>query len=146
MTGPLLFSVMLAVLLTTSPSVGAARAAPTANQLLGRALLEALRGGGYVLLFRHAITDRGQRDADLQNLENCQTQRNLSDEGRQQATAIGQAFRQLQIPVATVLASPYCRTLETARLAFEQVEPSNDLISEFSDTAPGSRERLADAL
>ena len=123
-----------------------AQAAPAVNQLQGRALLDALRGGGYVLLFRHAITDRGQRDADLHNLENCETQRNLSDEGRLQATAVGEAFRQLQIPVGNVLASPYCRTLETARLAFERVEPSNDLISELSVTEPGSQERLTAAL
>ena len=138
---------VLIVLLIGSPIVaGAAVAAPPANQLQGRALLDALRAGGYVLLFRHAITDRAQRDADLKNLENCATQRNLSEQGRQQAAAIGEAFRQLHIPVAAVLASPYCRTLDTARLAFGVAEPSADLISELSDDAPGSRERLTAAL
>jgi phosphohistidine phosphatase SixA len=147
MTVPVLLATVLAILIALSPIDNVASAnAPIAQQLQGRALLDALRGGGYVLLFRHAITDRSERDADLNNLENCATQRNLSVQGRQQATAIGEAFRQLQIPVAIVLASPYCRTLETARLAFGVAEPSADLISELSDSAPGSRERLTAAL
>ena len=135
------------VLLAAGPiAPSAPAAAAPAGQLQGRALLDALRGGGYVLLFRHAATDYGQSDVDKQNLENCQAQRNLSEQGRQQAAAIGQALRQLQIPVATVLASPYCRTLETARLAFDSAEPSADLISELSDDASGGRERLTAAL
>ncbi len=118
MAGPCLFTLALSLVLAIGPVAGTTRAAAPAEPLQGHALLDALRGGGYVLLFRHAATDYGQSDVDKQNLENCLTQRNLSEQGRQQAAAIGQAFRQLQIPVGTDLASPYCRTQETARLAY----------------------------
>lgn len=140
-----LLTCALSCLLAIGVVAGAAPA--PAEQLQGRALLDALRGGGYVLLFRHAATDYGQSDVDKQDLENCLTQRNLSEQGRQQAAAIGQAFRQLQIPVGAVLASPYCRTLETARLAFGVAEPSGELVLEPpSDEMPGERERLTAAL
>jgi len=90
-------------------------------------LLEALRHGGYVIYFRHAATDRTQADSDTQNLENCQTQRNLNDQGRADARLIGEAFRALAIPVGKVLSSAYCRTRETAELAFSQAELTQDL-------------------
>lgn len=141
-----LVTAVLIVLFAAGAVVGAAQAAAPAEQLQGRVLLEALRGGGYVLLFRHAATDYGQNDVDKQNLENCLTQRNLSEAGREQAAAIGQAFRQLGIPVGTVLASPYCRTLETARLAFGVAEPSGDLVLEPSDDTSGDRTQLTAAL
>lgn len=141
-----LITAALIVLLVAGAVASPARTAAPSEQLQGRALLDALRGGGYVLLFRHAATDYLQSDVDRQNLENCATQRNLSEHGRQQASLIGQAFRQLQIPVGAVLASPYCRTLETARLAFGAAEPSADLVSELSNDTSGDRERLTAAL
>jgi virginiamycin B lyase len=81
-------------------------------------LVRALREGGLVLVFRHAATDFSKPDRDPVDLERCSTQRNLSAEGRAQARAIGRAIRRLEIDVGTVLASAYCRTRETARLAF----------------------------
>ncbi len=104
-------------------------------------LVQSLRQGGYVIYFRHAATDFSMRDRDRQNLNNCQTQRNLNAQGRSESRAIGQAFQALQIPVGRVLASPYCRTLETARLAFGRAEPSRALISPFS--VPGEAGRRA---
>jgi broad specificity phosphatase PhoE len=50
--------------------------------------------------------------------EDCSTQRNLTDAGRAEARAIGAEIRELGIPVGEVLASPFCRTMETARLIF----------------------------
>jgi len=50
--------------------------------------------------------------------EDCAQQRNLTDRGRADARAIGAAIRRLHIPVTTVLASPFCRTRETAELVF----------------------------
>ena len=87
-------------------------------ELQGRALLAALRGGGYILYFRHTATDFGQSDERMTGYEECATQRNLTDNGRAEARAIGAALRELSIPVGDVLASPYCRTMETARLMF----------------------------
>jgi phosphohistidine phosphatase SixA len=56
--------------------------------------------------------------------DDCATQRNLTDAGRADARAIGAQLRRLGIPVGRVLASPYCRTMETGRLIFGQAEVS----------------------
>jgi phosphohistidine phosphatase SixA len=67
---------------------------------------------------RHSITDMSQNDAKMANFEDCANQRNLTDDGRAQARAISAQIKRLGIPVGAVLASPFCRTVETARLAF----------------------------
>ncbi len=86
----------------------------------GQELVDALRGGGYVLYFRHTATDSSQGDeqAGEEWWTSCDAQamRQLSEEGQAQARAIGEALRALEIPVGEVWASPYCRTMETGRL------------------------------
>lgn len=94
--------------------------ATTPTPLNDLALVDALRGGGYNIYFRHVSTDWSQSD-DLRRAEDwlsCDPtrMRQLSDPGRADAVAIGNAFRKLEIPVSEILASPYCRTVETARL------------------------------
>jgi phosphohistidine phosphatase SixA len=86
--------------------------------------VERLRGGGYILYFRHAATDLSQNDAKMTSFEDCPTQRNLTDRGRADARTIGAAIRVLGIPIGKVRASPFCRTVETARLAFGRAEPT----------------------
>lgn len=93
-------------------------------ELKGTALVAALRGGGYVLYFRHAATDFGQNDDRMTGYEDCATQRNLIDKGRADARAIGAAVRRLAIPADDVLASPFCRTMETAQLIFGRATAS----------------------
>jgi len=93
-------------------------AAQTTSPLEGKALVEALRQGGYVLYLRHASTDFGQSDEAMTDYANCAQQRNLTDAGRAEARAIGAAIRQLRIPVGPILASPFCRTRESATLVF----------------------------
>jgi phosphohistidine phosphatase SixA len=85
-------------------------------------LVRKLQEGGLVIYLRHAATDRSKEDTGVVDLEDCSTQRNLSDEGREQARTIGVGFRRLEIPVGEVLSSEYCRTRETATLAFGRVE------------------------
>src|SRR5215211_3193101 len=116
------------------------------SQLRGPALADALRNGGYVVFFRHAATDFSQEDTDTQTLRNCLTQRNLTAAGRADARAIGRAFRSLRIPVGTVLASRYCRTRETARLAFRRVRTTLDLTSLPSAATAAERNRRIAAL
>jgi phosphohistidine phosphatase SixA len=58
------------------------------------------------------------------NLNDCTTQRVLSEKGRQNSRAIGAAIRALDVPIGPVLASPLCRTVETAMLAFGSAEKS----------------------
>ena len=77
-----------------------------------------LKGGGQALLMRHAVTTTGVGDPPGMRLDDCATQRNLSEEGRRDARRIGETFRARGIPVGRVMSSPWCRCLETARLAF----------------------------
>ncbi len=77
----------------------------------------ALEGGGAFLLLRHGTAER-RNDPRLLSTGNCARERNLSEKGREEAALIGEAFRRRGISITAVLASPYCRTLETARLAF----------------------------
>lgn len=134
----------------TTPSADPATPSPAATTasdqpLAGSALVEALQGGGYVIYFRHAATDFAQPDADRENLENCATQRNLDAQGRADAAAIGAGFRALNIPVGQVLSSEYCRTRETAELAFGRVTLTRDLTSRANAPAD-ERARRRDAL
>jgi hypothetical protein len=89
-------------------------------------VLSLLREGGYVLYFRHTSTDFSQNDSRMTSFEDCASQRNLTDRGRDEARAIGEHVRRLKIPVGEVLASPFCRTMETARLAFGKATATGD--------------------
>lgn len=80
-----------------------------------------------MLYMRHASTDFGQNDSRMTSYEDCASQRNLTDQGREEARRIGAHLRRLGIPIGEVFASPYCRTMETARLAFGKARASNDV-------------------
>jgi broad specificity phosphatase PhoE len=86
-----------------------------------------LKAGGQVILIRHAITTPGVGDPPGFRLDDCATQRNLTDEGRAHARRVGEAFRAHGIPVERVLSSPWCRCVETARVAFGAAEVSTPL-------------------
>src|SRR5262245_2403480 len=81
-----------------------------------------LKGGGQVILIRHAITTPGVGDPPGMRVDDCSTQRNLTDEGRRDARRVGETFRTRGLVVDRVLSSPWCRCLETARLAFGRSE------------------------
>ena len=85
-------------------------------------LWKALQQGGHVLYIRHALTTPGFGDPPGFKLEDCSTQRNLSDEGRAQARRMGDALRSRKVPIGEVLSSPWCRCLETAKLAFGRAQ------------------------
>jgi phosphohistidine phosphatase SixA len=93
-------------------------AAGADDALTGRALVDALKSGGLVIYFRHAATDFGENDINMTDYADCKNQRNLTDAGRQDARAIGAAVKRLGLPIGEVLASPFCRTMETANLIF----------------------------
>ena len=92
--------------------------ATDADVLADRPLLAALKAGGLILYFRHTSTDFGQNDEQMTGFEDCARQRNLTDLGRDEAKVIGAAIKRLALPVGDVLASPFCRTMETAKLIF----------------------------
>jgi broad specificity phosphatase PhoE len=94
---------------------------------------DALRTPGAVVVLRHSYAP-GSFDPPGARLDDCSTQRNLDESGRAQAKRVGEAFRQNGIAVGAVLSSPRCRCLDTARLAFEQVEPWTALQGALRDT------------
>ena len=130
--------VLLCLLLLTGCS-GLSAPEPE-GPLTGDRLVEALRDGGLVLFLRHTETTAEGVD-DLSRPEQCQGQRSLTPAGRQQARDIGRAFEQLDIPVGDVVASPICRTAETARLAFGRTDTDRALLP--AEDAPPTQEQLA---
>ena len=109
------------------------------------AVLGELRKGGFVVYFRHAATEQSGATDETADLTRCETQRNLSSEGRAQAERIGNAIKTLGIPVGTVAASPFCRTKDTAQLAFGRLTVNKDLYFVISTDAAETK-RLATAL
>jgi phosphohistidine phosphatase SixA len=83
-------------------------------------VLAALREGGVAVLLRHASAP-GTFDPPEFRLGDCGTQRNLDPSGREQARRIGAWFRAQGLAPAAVRSSPWCRCLDTARLAFGDV-------------------------
>jgi phosphohistidine phosphatase SixA len=97
--------------------------------IASEALWAQLKAGGQVVLMRHAVTTPGVGDPPGMRLDDCATQRNLTDEGRRHARRTGDAFRERGVVVDRVLSSPWCRCLETARLAFGIPAEKSDSLS-----------------
>lgn len=111
-------SVSLAASALAALAVAAlAFAQATPAPLDDKAVLARLRAGGVTLYFRHVATDFSQNDERYVEGD-CATQRNLTDAGRDDARRIGAEIARLKIPIGDVLASPFCRTVETATLMF----------------------------
>jgi phosphohistidine phosphatase SixA len=102
---------------------------------------------GTVVLFRHALAP-GSGDPSGFKLNDCTTQRNLSDAGRAQAQRIGQAFMNRRIGVVAVWSSQWCRTRETADLAFPGQPVDQPAFNSFFGTPDAAPEqtRAAKAL
>lgn len=111
-----------------------------------RDLWQRLHEGGYVLLIRHAATHPGIGDPPGFRLAVCSTQRNLSEQGRRDARALGAALRKRGIPLGPVLSSRWCRCLDTARLAFGRVEEAPMLDSLFRDSEAAVRAKVREVL
>lgn len=77
-----------------------------------------LRQGGVAVMLRHAQTVAGVGDPPGFRIDLCSTQRNLSEEGREQAKRIGQWFQSQRLSPRAVLSSAWCRCIDTADLAF----------------------------
>ena len=139
--------VLLVFYLVALPAFAAGSAEPK-EKLTDAELLMQLRQGGLNVYFRHVSTDFAQSDENTFDYEDCAKQRNLSDQGREEARRIGTAIRRLEIPVAEVLASPYCRTTETATLVFGKATKSTEVFDEglakllATPTPPGSNRGL----
>lgn len=102
--------------------LGAALLAPWWTRLRAdEPVRAALERGGVVIAFRHALAP-GTFDPPGFRLDDCSSQRNLSDEGRAQARRVGAWFRARSLAPSKVLSSPWCRCVDTATLAFGSAE------------------------
>jgi phosphohistidine phosphatase SixA len=109
--------------------------------------IDALRQGGHVIVFRHGATHADQADTDPLHLENVVQQRQLNDQGRELARAIGAAMRTLKVPVAAVHTSAFRRAKETGELlGFGEVQPSPDFSEGGLVVTPLENTRRAQAL
>lgn len=107
----------------------------------------ALKAPGTIVLFRHATAPGGGDPAGYV-LNDCSTQRNLDEQGRTQARRIGERFRAQGIKVEAVLSSQWCRTRDTAQLAFPGLSKDapafnsffSDRSNEASQTAAARRQ------
>ena len=88
-------------------------------------------------MLRHAQTEPGVSDPAGYRLDQCSTQRNLSDEGRAQAQRIGQWFKGHQLQPRSVQSSVWCRCKDTAELAFGTYKVLGALASTFDN--PGAQ-------
>lgn len=109
-------------------------AAQTVPPLFDNDLVQALREGGFNIYFRHAATDWSQSDkvGARDDWLSCDSSRmrQLSADGRQTSINIGNAMRALGLPIGKVMASPYCRTVETAQLMqLGAVEATTDVMN-----------------
>jgi phosphohistidine phosphatase SixA len=99
---------VLAIVLTITPGLGA----DDPNEAWA-----ALVKGAHVAVIRHGNAPPGYGgDPPGFRVDDCTTQRNLDDIGREQARAVGEAFRTYGVRVDRVVSSPMCRCLETGQL------------------------------
>jgi phosphohistidine phosphatase SixA len=109
--------------------------------------INALRQGGYVIVFRHGATHQDQADTDPLNPSNVAQQRQLTDAGRAKAGEIGEAFRKLRIPVGQVHTSVFNRAVENGKLMnLGEVTPSLDIAEGGLVVTPTENNRRAQAL
>lgn len=100
---------------------------------------------GTVVLFRHANAP-GIGDPPNFTLGICDTQRNLDAAGREQARRIGQQFRRQSIAVRQVLHSQWCRTRDTAQLAFPGIASDAPAFNSFFEDPARNQAQTASAL
>ncbi len=99
---------------------------------LTKNLMNQLNDGGKLIFIRHAYAP-GNGDPVNFNLNDCSTQRNLSDAGRNQSKTISNFFKKNQIAIDLVISSEWCRCKETAFIAFKDFETKNFLNSFYSE-------------
>ncbi|MFL5527412.1 MAG: histidine phosphatase family protein [Gemmatimonadaceae bacterium] len=132
----------LADSMTGAEKKGSAPAAADIDELIND-----LRHGGYVIVFRHAPTNRDQSDSDPLNYSDTTHQRLLSATGIELATKVGYALRELRIPVGSVYTSRFSRAVETGKLiGGNVVTPTLDVTEGGLVATPIENDRRAAAL
>jgi phosphohistidine phosphatase SixA len=107
---------------------------------------EALDTPGAFAIMRHALAPGTGDPANL-TVGDCSTQRNLNQQGRDQATRIGQAFRDRGHSFDIVLTSQWCRCRDTAELLnlgpVQEVPAFNSFFQDFSTRESQTAEALS---
>jgi len=107
----------------------------------------ALRDGGHVIVFRHGATHQDQAETDPLNPKNVAQQRQLNDDGKALAKAIGEAMRKLKIPVGEVWTSLFQRAVDTGTLlGFGEVKSTADVTEGGLVVSPNENNRRTQAL
>lgn len=96
-----------------------------------KSLIDEIKDGGKLIFIRHTLAP-GNGDPANFNLNDCSTQRNLSEKGRDQAKNIGKFFNINKLWVEKVFSSEWCRCKETADLAFNNFKTQKFLNSFYS--------------
>ena len=112
---------------------------------LNKNLLNQLEDGGKLIFIRHAYAPGGG-DPNNFNLDDCSTQRNLNNEGREQAKYIGEFFKKNKIEIDKVLSSELCRCKETAKIAFKNFCTNSFLNSFYSSKYRKNKEKQIEML
>ncbi len=117
--------------------------APKADE----AALAALKAGGHVMIVRHGLTTPGFGDPLGFKLDDCATQRNLVEEGREQSRRLGKLLRERGVEIERVFSSEWCRCKETAALIdlgkVETLPALNNLVGRREFLEPQTRELRA---
>ena len=108
-------------------------------------LINQLEKGGKLIFIRHAYAP-GNGDPNNFNLNDCSTQRNLSNIGRKQAQYIGAFFRENKIKIDKVLSSEWCRCKETAKIAFKNFSTNSFLNSFYSSKFTKNKDKQINSL
>ena len=109
-------------------------------------ILQSLRAGGHVVVFRHGATHPDQADTDPLNVENVAKQRHLNEKGRAQAKAVGAVFKAAGVPIGKAYSSRFQRAVETARLiGGKEPQPMLDVTEGGLVVSPNENNRRAQA-
>lgn len=103
-------------------------------------IINELKKGRKLIFIRHAYAPGGGDPSNF-DIENCSTQRNLSDDGRAQSKKIGDFFKKNNILIENVYSSEWCRCKDTALIAFNNFEQKNFLNSFFSPNFAKNKNR-----
>jgi phosphohistidine phosphatase SixA len=143
-----LFARALVIAMAFSPAILVGPAgAETATATDFKALGQTLRAGGFIIVVRHGATNSNETDAVPFDFADISKQRNLSEKGKQQARAFGEAIRKAGIPAGEVYTSQFNRAYETATLAgFKHIEKTSDLTSGAPTATAEEKNNRAKAL
>ena len=134
----------LLIMLGCFPTIAFAQSSPTQAEWL-----EQMRLGGYVIVLRHGATTSDTAIDPMSNpaKKAAAGERQLSEAGRAQAKAVGEALRKLKIPVGLVLTSPLQRAVDTGTLlGLGEVTTKPELAEAGSAVSAEENKHRADAL